>query len=91
MRSTSGDFAVIQSLSLKDKTLAKSMPLADGVEVRLKDTDADLFADFDLLNCDARARFPQDMQAGRHDFGANSVALSDCDRYNLRCHRSHSY
>src|SRR5207249_1610523 len=34
LKSMTGEFAVVQSLSLKDRSLARSMLLADGVEVR---------------------------------------------------------
>ncbi len=39
----------------------------------------DLLADFDGFDVDARARFPQDVQGGGHDLGADAVAVRDGD------------
>ena len=58
-------FRSVQSLSLKNRLLAHSMLLADGVEVRLKDTDVDLEADFDLYVGKSRVKKLRGMKIGR--------------------------
>ncbi|HUN81987.1 MAG TPA: hypothetical protein VMV81_10830 [Phycisphaerae bacterium] len=60
-----GGFTYLESLSLKDRTLAKSMSLPDGVEIRLKDTDADLEADFDMYIGKNRVKKIRGMKIGR--------------------------
>ena len=72
VRSTTGEFAVVESLSLKDRTLARSLTLADGVELRLKDTDADLVADFDLYIGKSRTKKVRGMKIGRSQIFAGA-------------------
>ena len=72
IRSATEEFAVVQSLSLKDQALTRSMVLADGVEVRLKDTDADFEADFDLYVGKNRIKKIRDMKIGRSQIFAGA-------------------
>jgi len=69
------DFLIVQSLSLKDRTYPKTAVIVEGVQVRLKDTDANLQADFDLYAGRTRIKKIRDMKIGRSQVfsGSNGV------------------
>jgi hypothetical protein len=60
-----GEFMIITTLSRRDRLYARSARLVDGVEVRLKDTEADLEANFDLYCGKKRIKKIRDLTIGR--------------------------
>ena len=60
-----GPFLLVQTLSLKDKNYPRSIVVVDDIEVRLKDTEADLEADFDLYAGRTKIKKIRDLKIGR--------------------------
>jgi hypothetical protein len=69
------DYLIIQSLSLKDRTYPKIAVTVEGVQLRLRDTDSDLEADFDLYAGRTRIKKIRGLKIGRSQLfsGANGV------------------
>jgi hypothetical protein len=59
------DYLACPILSKKDRRYPQSAALVDGISVKLRDTDDDLEADFDLLDGNQRIKKVRDLPVGR--------------------------